>query len=211
MKAINAKLVHRDLKPDNILLDTAAGALKIGDFGLGKLVGAATRSRTLKGTNHVMYTAPEAWQNQANTPAMDMYAMGIVFFELATLRHPYRVDPSADPLDAWRRAHLSQTPADPRALNPALPLDLAQLITKMMAKRPDDRFRDWDEVLTRLRTPAAGAPSSGAIDVGPLVERPSSVTKRASELGPRRRDDGRRMRRGWRWSHTPSPTTSCTP
>ena len=87
IEAINAKMLHRDLKPDNILI--GADGLKIGDFGLSKIVGAATRSRTFKGGQHILYMAPEGWKQETNQIQIDMYSMGIIFFEIASLAFPY--------------------------------------------------------------------------------------------------------------------------
>jgi len=167
MKAINAKLVHRDVKPDNILI--ADGVLKISDFGLAKIVGAATRTQTLKGINHIRYCAPEAWLLDRNTPAMDMYSMGIVFYELATLTHPYHVDATGDLVDAWKNAHLTKVADDPRKQNPDLPLWLVQLVSKMISKRPQDRYSSWDEVIERCKETREG--STVSIDVSTLVQR----------------------------------------
>jgi eukaryotic-like serine/threonine-protein kinase len=148
MKAINEKLVHRDVKPDNILF--ANGVLKISDFGLSKVIGAPTRTQTFKGINHVKYCAPEAWHLEKNTPAMDMYSMGIVFYELATLTYPYSVKTTGDIVEAWKNSHLIQTPQPPNKINTSLDTSLTQLVMKMIAKRPEDRYSTWDEVIHRL-------------------------------------------------------------
>lgn len=124
--------MHRDIKPDNILLHNQV--LKISDFGLSKVVGAATRTQTFKGINHMRYCAPEAWRLEKNLPAMDMYSMGIVFYEIATLRYPYEVKDTGDFVEVWKNAHLLQVPADPRTHNGSLDLGLAQLIMKMISK-----------------------------------------------------------------------------
>lgn len=151
MQAINSKLVHRDVKPDNILL--VNNKMKVSDFGLSKVIGAATRSHTFKGINHVMYCAPEAWRQDENLPSMDMYSMGITFYELATLQHPYTVDTTGDFVDAWKMAHFAQPAQDPRNFNQQLDFQLAQIILKMMSKRPSDRYQSWDALLERLNVP----------------------------------------------------------
>lgn len=160
MQAINARLVHRDIKPDNILIEN--GIYKISDFGLSKVVGAATRgqSQTFKGINHIMYVAPEASRLEQNLPLMDMYSMGIVFFQIATLAFPYRVNPGADVFEAWRQAHLFQQPLDPTGLNPDIDAEISQMILKMIAKRPNDRYQSWDEVLQRLQHIKSASPAN---------------------------------------------------
>jgi len=167
MKAVNERLVHRDIKPDNVLIRN--NVFKISDFGLSKVVGAATRSRTFKGIQHIRYCAPEGWCLDKNTPAMDIYSMGIVFYEISTLQHPYRVDASSNPIDSWRKAHVTQLPVDPRSYNPDLELRLAQGIMKMISKRPEYRYASWDEVIECIK----GTLKSGSteLDVQSLVER----------------------------------------
>jgi eukaryotic-like serine/threonine-protein kinase len=166
MKAISERLIHRDLKPDNILI--LNDVLKISDFGLSKIVGVATRTRTFKGINHYKYCAPEALRLDKNLPAMDMYSMGVVFYELATLHDPYQVDVTVDPLEAWREAHLTQVPTEPRTYNQSLDTGLAQILLKMMSKRPEDRYASWDLVLQRLQS--SESPESRKINVRSLVE-----------------------------------------
>lgn len=171
MKAVNARLVHRDVKPDNVLVHD--GKLKIADFGLSKIVDALTRSsgQTFKGVNHIMYCAPEAWLGQANTIAMDMYSMGIVFYRLAAGQHPFEIDQRCEPISAWREAHMSRVALDPRKLNPALTFSTAQMILKMMAKRPEDRYTSWEEVLHSLAGTETSHAAATPDHIGPLLEK----------------------------------------
>jgi len=148
MKCINETLIHRDIKPDNILIKD--DRLKIADFGLSKLAGVATRSTSFKGINHIRYCSPEAWRREKNTKAMDIYSMGIVFYELATLRFPYTIDSEGDIVEAWKDAHMFKLPEDPQKHNINLDLKLSQLIIKMISKNTQDRYKSWEDVLERI-------------------------------------------------------------
>lgn len=151
IEAINSKLLHRDLKPDNILFDN--NQLKISDFGLSKVVGAATRSRTFKGGQHVLYMAPEGWRLETNNIQLDMYALGIVFFEMLTLQFPYDIPNSINmgDFDAVKSMHLFQTPKRIFNFRQDIPVGVDQVVQRMLAKRPQDRFTTWGEVRNALQ------------------------------------------------------------
>jgi serine/threonine protein kinase len=147
-RAINERLIHRDIKPDNILFDDSR--LKISDFGISKVIDERTRSRTFKGGQHILYMAPEGWEAEANTYKLDVYSVGLVFYEILTLRHPLE-QAVAEPRDwrAWRKAHLFADIPDPRQLRSDISLALSQLLARMIAKRPAERPA-WDEVINIL-------------------------------------------------------------
>ncbi len=147
MKTISQSLVHRDIKPENILIKN--GVLKISDFGLSKYSKDATRTLTFKGYGTARYVAPEAWGNDKNTIQMDIYSMGIVFFEIATLQYPYHVPPNADALQ-YRDVHLCGGINNPYTINPSLPQSLVAVIVKMMEKPTKKRFAEWDSILEAL-------------------------------------------------------------
>jgi eukaryotic-like serine/threonine-protein kinase len=150
-RAINQKLIHRDIKPDNILIE--GDALKIGDFGISKFVDESTRLHTFKGGQHIAYMAPEGWEGLANTFKLDVYSVGLVFYQILTLKHPL-LNKVKDPnnfLD-WEKAHLYQPCPDVRTMRSDVPLSIAQLLSRMVSKRPDDR-PSWDEALKLLSQP----------------------------------------------------------
>lgn len=190
MKAINEHLVHRDVKPDNILV--SHDLLKISDFGLAKIVGEGTRTETFKGINHIMYCAPEAWLLDKNTPSMDMYSMGIVFYEIATLQIPYEVQSRGEIVEAWKNAHLTQVAPDPTEANHDLDLSISQLITKMIAKKSSDRYETWDDVLDRIEN--SGAEEESARDVSSLVKLASDAHQKEEQAKLKAVDDARKRR-----------------
>jgi len=166
-RAINEKLVHRDIKPDNILI--AGGRLKITDLGLSKVVAERTRTLTFKGVGPIRYMAPEAWQLQPNTPKMDIYSVGFIFYEILTLQHPLQsrvADPSH--IEAWRKAHLFEPLEDIRSVRQDIPRPLAQILSRMVAKRATDR-PEWDEIIAILSS--AGVESESSADLVPIVEK----------------------------------------
>jgi len=156
-RAINEKLIHRDIKPDNVLVE--GSKLKIGDFGISKFVDESTRLHTFKGAQHIAYMAPEGWQNQTNTVYLDVYSVGMVFYEVLTLKHPLRqhVNDPNNFLD-WEKAHLYHPCPDVRTLRKEISLSIAQLLSRMVSKRPGDR-PFWDEVLNVLSQPEVDGPT----------------------------------------------------
>jgi serine/threonine protein kinase len=166
-QAINEHLVHRDMKPDNILLDgpSACPIPRIADFGIAKIAAEPTRPETFKSTQPIWYMAPEAWREEKNTYKMDVYSIGLVFYEILTLNHPL-VSFVGDPTDwvRWRAVHLSQACPDVRNARPDTPLTLAKLVMRMTDKSPGNR-PSWDEVLSALNIPTVTPPGTQPIDL----------------------------------------------
>lgn len=146
MKIINEKLVHRDIKPENILISN--GVLKISDFGLAKIVNDSTRSKTLKGYGTVKYFAPEAWNSEKNTIQMDIYSMGIIFYELATLEYPYLI--KNNDIQEYQNAHLYSSIKNARLLKERTTPEIYSMIIRMIDKATQKRFKTWDDILKHV-------------------------------------------------------------
>lgn len=140
---ISHKAVHRDIKLENILISN--GIYKISDYGLAKYANVATRSasKTMKGCGSVLYYAPELWVNpdahNKNTSQVDIYAMGIVFYEIANLTYPYEYDNALD----YRNMHMT---ASIKPFKSDIDPVYQELIRKMMAKSTTERFDTWESI-----------------------------------------------------------------
>jgi len=135
-------VIHRDLKPGNVLV-TPANEVKILDFGIAaRLDSGEGDSTSICGTP--FYMAPEQIRGEVPTPATDIYAFGATAFHLATGRPPFHTGNVID-------AHLNSAPPDPLALAPDLDPDLAQIILRCLEKDPADRFTTTVELQTALK------------------------------------------------------------
>ncbi len=148
MRSINNILVHRDVKPDNILI--CGDTLKITDFGLSKVAAECTRTLTFKGGGTPLYMSPEAWDYSKNTIQMDIYSMGIVFYELATLKYPYESIPRT--YEECKDMHLYSTIVNLSVNNHNLSPSLVSLINRMLEKSSKRRFSSWEEILSILHS-----------------------------------------------------------
>ncbi len=152
LKALSAALgyahvngfVHCDVKPGNVMLDQA-GNIFLADFGIARTTTGATTT-TLGTAGTPAYMAPEQIRGETLTPAADIYALGVLLFELLTGQRPFRGD-EAETQSAGRStgeriiyAHLNLPAPDPRQLNPDIPPLLAQAILQALQKDPASRF-----------------------------------------------------------------------
>jgi tetratricopeptide (TPR) repeat protein/predicted Ser/Thr protein kinase len=140
-------VIHRDIKPENVAL-TPDGTAKLMDFGLARSVASRlTVEGTIIGT--VFYLAPELALGQAVDGRADLYALGVMLYELTTGRLPFTAD---DPV-AVISQHLHAPVVPPRAKNAAIPPDLDALIVRLLSKEPGDRPGSATEVLGMLDAP----------------------------------------------------------
>ena len=130
-------LVHRDIKPANILVDSRAHAM-VTDFGL---VGAP---EVEAGTP--AYMAPEQWRGGSLDARTDIYAFGCILYEMLTGHRMF----AAETVEQWKSEHLTRMPVAPKMLHPDLPGELEAMVMKCLAKVPEERPQNWDEVVNEL-------------------------------------------------------------
>jgi eukaryotic-like serine/threonine-protein kinase len=140
-----AGVVHRDLKPDNVLL--GHDRVVITDFGIARAQDPGAVSRTAVPLGTPAYMAPEQVEASPNVDARaDIYALGAMMYEILTGRLPFE----ADSVFAVAAMRLTQPPPDPRVHRHDLPDSLAQLVQKCMARKPEDRPQRAAEIASRL-------------------------------------------------------------
>src|SRR5262245_36912431 len=158
-------VVHRDLKPGNILF-TADGTPKIADFGLAHLLDESlgqTVTGQLLGTPGYMSPEQASGNSRAVGPAVDVWALGVILYELLTGRTPFRAGVVLDTLQKVR----SQPPVPPHRLQPGLPRDVETICLKCLEKDPQRRYASAQELADDLGRFLGGEPVR-ARPVGPL-------------------------------------------
>jgi DNA-binding SARP family transcriptional activator/ABC-type glycerol-3-phosphate transport system substrate-binding protein len=145
-------VVHRDVKPGNVLLDEEGNAY-LTDFGVALDSGSPERSTGTMMRGTPAYLSPEQIRLEPTSPKSDIYALGIVVFEMLTGEHPF---PETS-LTALLDHHVRDALPSAHALRPELPPGVDEVIARATAKDPDDRFADVGAVATDLRSALEGA------------------------------------------------------
>ena len=139
-------IVHRDIKPGNILL-TAQGDVRVVDFGIARALGDSRTTQPGLLLGSVQYCSPEQVLGAPIGPASDVYSLGVVLFELLTGSRPFDgPEPAAVALQRLR-----QDPQPPTVLAPDLPKDLDQLVLRAIQRRPDDRYPSAEAFAEAIR------------------------------------------------------------
>jgi len=174
--AADKGLIHRDVKPSNLMV-AEDGTVKITDFGLAKAARAETQ---LTATGEVLgspgYISPEQAQGQPIDLRSDIYSLGATFYHLVTGRLPFEATTAV----AMIMKHMNEPVRSPRAVNAGIPYPIAAVIQRMMAKRPAERFQDYNALLRELeRALGDTQPSTAA-----AADVPATTMRRKGPLDP---------------------------
>src|SRR6185369_15597251 len=139
-------LVHRDVKPGNILLEGGSGRVKLTDFGLARAADDASISRSGVIAGTPMYMSPEQAEGKHVDHRSDLFSLGSVLYVLCTGRPPFRAPSTV----AILRRVCDELPRPIRQINPEVPADVAAIVEKLHAKDPAARFQSASEVAAVL-------------------------------------------------------------
>ena len=142
--AHNHGIVHRDVKPQNIIISTD-GKVKLSDFGIAKATSSNTISSNVMGSVH--YSSPEQVRGGYSDYKSDIYSLGITMYEMVTGRVPFDGDTTV----AIAIKHLQEEIESPSKYTPNLPFALEQIILKCTQKSPDRRYQSMGELIVDLK------------------------------------------------------------
>src|SRR5258708_17986419 len=180
-------IVHRDVKPQNVLVGRD-GSIKLTDFGIASVYKDINDERlTTTGMTlgTVQYYAPEQAQGEIVSPAADVYALGIVMYEMLTGRPPFDGD---TPVPVAMQ-HIQDQPTPPAQLNPNIPLALEEIILRCLEKVPEMRFRDGSQLARALEL--LGDHQMGETLAAPFTPGHTPVPSAYNPIPPRPNDNGR--------------------
>jgi eukaryotic-like serine/threonine-protein kinase len=193
-------VIHRDLKPHNVILDED-GRARVTDFGIAR-AGASDMTLTGSIMGTAQYLSPEQAQGYTVSAASDIYSVGVILYELLTGVVPFEGETAV----AIAFKQVSAAPRPPSELNPALPASLDALVLRALAKDPIERYADDDELIAALEAergqlPEGGAPYDGHAAAFQAQDPPTGVMLApplvyGEERPPEEEEQGRRR---WLW------------
>jgi serine/threonine protein kinase/WD40 repeat protein len=179
--------VHRDIKPGNILLDSAHRRALLADFGLVKSLEDTATTHTSAGAvlGTADYSSPEQGLGQTVDFRSDLYSSGVVLYQLLCGRLPFIGKETTTVI----YQHVHEPPPPLSKLAPTVPAPLVAIVERLLAKSPDDRYQSAADVLAELRAVRAGQSATGASHFSgggdiPAVERHAGPSKRLVDTSP---------------------------
>ena len=154
-------IVHRDIKPQNVLIDDA-GEAKVADFGIAQAASMSSTSGTNQVFGTVSYMSPEQAMGERVGPQSDLYSLGVVLYEMLTGTVPF----AAEGLLATAMKHVTEQPLPSRKRNPLVPEGMDALVMGLLAKKPEDRYGSAAELVGDLRRAREGLPPAFAGTAG---------------------------------------------
>jgi eukaryotic-like serine/threonine-protein kinase len=181
-------VIHRDVKPQNVLL-TTAGEAKVADFGIARVASSSAISRTSTVLGTATYISPEQAMGEPVGPASDLYSLGVVLYEMLTGRVPFEAQ---TPVGVAMR-HVHESPRPARELNHGVPEGMDAVVMRLLAKRAEDRYGNACELVGDLGRVREGLFPSF---VG-AAERAEAVGVSAPLPAPAANGSGPSLRRGY--------------
>jgi eukaryotic-like serine/threonine-protein kinase len=194
-------VIHRDLKPHNVIIDEE-GRARVTDFGIAR-AGASDMTLTGSIMGTAQYLSPEQAQGYAVSDASDLYSVGVILYELLTGVVPFEGESAV----AIAFKQVSATPRPPSELNPTLPPSLDAVVLRALAKDPAERYGNADELIAALQRerdalPAySGAAVAGVYEIPPAPVHPLPATGSMllAPAGPLDEEYGAPDEQGRRW------------
>src|SRR5919107_345236 len=150
-------VVHRDIKPQNVLL-TAHGDAKVADFGIARAASETTVSDNSLVLGTAKYMSPEQATGDPVGPASDLYSLGVLLYEMLTGEVPFEADSEID----VAMNHVTTPPPPPIEKNPSVPEALNAVVMKLLEKKPEDRYPGAPELVADLSRAVEGLPPAFA-------------------------------------------------
>lgn len=175
--AHNNGVIHRDIKPQNIILSKDKN-IKVADFGIARAVSSDTLTKSKDIYGSVRYFSPEQASGDTVGVKSDMYSLGIVIYEMLSGRLPFNGD---TPI-AWAMKHINDDPIELSEIDPKIPKSLSDIVQKTIQKDPDDRFENIDELRDSLQKFKEGLPVE--IEMVKKKQTISRHTKRSAAKKP---------------------------